>query len=162
MFAWWRALTKQVFFFSSEQFEGIEVEDVLDRLTSPLLNFSLFAQIGTNKDTIYQNVDTDTPLIYCWQSELQAREKCGSFLITWACPLPLGRGSNKASTFWNRMQIIFFCLFNSSIDVLVCLLSITWNLLIKRLSTWWPTPLVATMSHLLISAWEEMVGYIND
>ena len=39
MFAWWRALTKQVFFFSSEQFEGIEVEDVLDRLASPLLIF---------------------------------------------------------------------------------------------------------------------------
>ena len=54
-----------MFFFSSEQFERIEVEDVLDGLASPLLDFSLFAQIGTNKDTIYQNVDTDTPLIYC-------------------------------------------------------------------------------------------------
>ena len=48
-----------MFFFSSEQFEGIEVEDVLDRLASPLLDFSLFAQIGTKKDTIHQNVDSE-------------------------------------------------------------------------------------------------------
>ena len=44
-----------MFFFSSEQFERIEVEDVLDGLASPLLNFSLFAQIGTKKDTIKAN-----------------------------------------------------------------------------------------------------------
>ena len=38
-----------MFFFSSEQFEGIEVEDVLDGLASPLL---LFAQIKSKKDTL--------------------------------------------------------------------------------------------------------------
>ena len=71
-----------MFFFSSEQFERIEVEDVLDGLASPLL---LFAQIRTNYPPFFSVDKAD---------KKQKKKLC--FLITWACPLPLGRGSNKA------------------------------------------------------------------
>ena len=94
-----------MFFFSSEQFERIEVEDVLDGLVSPLL---LFAQIRTNY-----------PPFFSMDKVNKKQKKNLWFFNHLVLSSTTRTGQQQSINLLKKNENNLFCLSYSSIDVFV-------------------------------------------